>query len=52
MSTYEPIIINGKTVFVPVNQQAQPVIPKDPAKGKASYAKHVGRRKGERKRWY
>ncbi|WP_156462627.1 hypothetical protein [Rhizobium sp. Leaf262] len=52
MSTYEPIIINGKTVFVPTSQPAQPIMPKAPVKGKVPYAKHVGRRKGERKRWY
>lgn len=52
MSAYEPIIIDGKTVFVPTSQTAQPVPHKAPVKGKAPYARYVGHRLGERKRWY
>lgn len=52
MSAYEPIIINGKTVFVPVEQQPQPVPVQAAPKPKAPYAKHVGRKYCERKNWW
>ncbi len=52
MSVYEPIIINGKTVFVPVQQQPQPVALQAAPKPKAPYAKHVGKKYCERKNWW
>ncbi len=52
MSNFEKAEINGKTVWLPVQQEAMPLPPKATPKPKAPYAKHVGRRLGERKRWY
>lgn len=52
MSAYEPIIINGKTVFVPKEQAAQPVPLKALVKGKAAYAKRIGKKYLERKNWW
>lgn len=52
MSTYEAIIINGKTVFVPVEQQPQPVSVQAATKPNAPYVKHVGKKYCERKNWW
>jgi hypothetical protein len=52
MSAYEPIIINGKTVFVPVQQQPQPVPPQAAQRVKAPHAKRIGKKYCERKNWW
>jgi len=51
MSAYEPIIINGKTVFVPVEQQPQPVTRLAAPKPKAPYVKRIGKKYCERRNW-
>lgn len=53
MAAYEKLEINGKTVFVPVDQPAQPVIPNKPLIKKTPHApKLVGKQYGERKNWW
>lgn len=53
MTVYEKHQIDGKTVFVPKDQEAQPVVPNRPPVKKPPHApKRVGKRFGERKSWY
>lgn len=52
MTAYEAITIDGKTVFVPVAQQAQPLPQKALPKPKAPYPKRIGKKYGERKTWW
>jgi hypothetical protein len=53
MSQYEAVTIDGKTVWLPKQQEAQPAPRKALVKPSKRYAvQRVGKRYGERKTWW
>ncbi|WP_421423466.1 hypothetical protein [Agrobacterium rosae] len=53
MSNFEKVEINGKTVWLPKQQEPQPLPLKAPVRPKPQYSpKRVGRQYGERKNWW
>lgn len=53
MSAYTATVIDGKTLWLPAQQEAQPVPPVTQVKrGKRYAVKRVGKRYGERKTWW
>ncbi|UHS56018.1 hypothetical protein [Agrobacterium vaccinii] len=51
MSNFEKIEINGKTVWLPKQQEPQP-LPRQAVKPKGCQPKRVGKQYGERKNWW
>lgn len=53
MTAYQKLEINGKTLFIPIEQEPQPVVPNKPLVKKQPYApKRTGKQYGERKTWW
>lgn len=53
MSQYQQTVIDGKTVWLPVHQEAQPKPSDAKRKQVKQYtAKRTGKRYGERKTWW
>lgn len=53
MGKYEKVEVDGKTLWVPMQQEALPLPPKPQTRPTQPYpVKRVGRRLGERKTWY
>lgn len=52
MSNFEKTEINGKIVWLPVQQEAQPLPMPATVKPKGYQAKRMGKQYGERKTWW
>jgi hypothetical protein len=53
MSAYTAVVIDGKTIWEPVQQEAQPKPPIAQVKrGKRYAVKRVGKQYGERRTWW
>lgn len=52
MSEFEKVEINGKTVWLPKQQEPQPLPRQAVVKPKGCQPKRVGKQYGERKNWW
>ncbi|SCX35997.1 hypothetical protein [Agrobacterium rosae] len=52
MSNFEKVEINGKTVWLPKQQEPHPLPQQAAVKPKGYQSKRVGKQYGERKNWW